>query len=600
MSAKRTVGGPLGTRSARNLFGGDEGALTMVFAMCASLMVGAMCTAIDSIHYEMTQARMQMALDVATLSAGANLAHFDTTKSADVTSWQADARSYYNVNMPAGYMDLNLPDANFSAQVTGAPATGQTIQLSAKGTMPLIAPLIWAKNTNQSGSGSGGNQNPASPETSTISASNTALRLPKSTLELVMVLDNSTSMNQAASSTDSKTKKIDGLKTAATNLVSSLFASTTSDSYIGLVPFTTMVNVGSVLPSTNTKWINADFSHYNATGTKMSAWRGCPVEPRDASGNMYVKAYAPKDSPGFTPWYWNVPPAGFTVQNYTKTYDKRGNVISSCNPKTPTIVKGVPLVVQSDGGTTYCQTSNSGNIYNWWGQPDGTGAWTYSYDQNYNTTRSYNNTTYATGPCEIAAAQFLSKDSSALTTSIQAMNPNGNTVIPTGLLWGWRMLSSDWSKNVAGTSNGFISSDPSLPRPETTQGLQRVAIVLTDGENAFGNTKGVLAPPWFNGLSGVGDNTLKVPGVLSNGNMTSIDDINTFQVAVCTAMKQSGIIIYAITFGTYGTDQDSKNAQTTMQSCASPGNYYHAPTSTTLNQIFQQIAGNLGVLRLTQ
>jgi hypothetical protein len=37
-----------------------------------------------------------------------------------------------------------------------------------------------------------------------------------------------------------------------------------------------------------------------------------------------------------------------------------------------------------------------------------------------------------------------------------------------------------------------------------------------------------------------------------------------------------------------------------MQSCASPGDYYHAPTNATLDAIFQQIAGNLGVLRLTQ
>jgi hypothetical protein len=37
-----------------------------------------------------------------------------------------------------------------------------------------------------------------------------------------------------------------------------------------------------------------------------------------------------------------------------------------------------------------------------------------------------------------------------------------------------------------------------------------------------------------------------------------------------------------------------------MQSCATPGDYYHAPNGATLNSIFQEIAGNLGELRLVQ
>jgi hypothetical protein len=179
------------------------------------------------------------------------------------------------------------------------------------------------------------------------------------------------------------------------------------------------------------------------------------------------------------------------------------------------------------------------------------------------------------------------------------MVASGSTLIPTGILWGWRMLSSDWSNSKA-NGNGWISSDNTLPRPETTQGLQRVAIILTDGENDPGGTTGVMPPPYFNQLSGVGNASLKSSALGLNGSMASPDDINTFQLGVCSAMKQSGITIYAITFGTYGTDSTSISAQQTMQNCASSGNYYHAPDNATLNQIFQQIAGNLGVLRLTQ
>jgi len=36
-------------------------------------------------------------------------------------------------------------------------------------------------------------------------------------------------------------------------------------------------------------------------------------------------------------------------------------------------------------------------------------------------------------------------------------------------------------------------------------------------------------------------------------------------------------------------------AQQTMQSCASPSSYHHAPANPALTSIFQQIAGNLDI-----
>jgi Flp pilus assembly protein TadG len=601
-SARRA--GPSEPCHAATLLTGDEGAVTMILAICGSLMIGTMCTALDTIHYETTQARMQMALDVATLSAGADLAHTDLS----VAQWQKDARAYYNTNMPAGYMSLTMPDANFSATVTGTPATGQTIKLSASGSMPLLAPIFFGNNSGGSGgSGSGSGSN--SPDVATVSASNTALRIPQSTLELALVLDNTGSMSDYASSDKTQGTKIQGLRTAAANLVSNIFSMTTNDSYIGLVPFTTMVNVGSALSPAGS-WLTSSFSAYNAKNLSMtpnskysgSGWGGCAVEPRDAGGNMYPQAYAPKDVPGFRPFYYNVPPVtntpnpGFKITSYNVTTNKGKTV---CTVASTNTVTGVPLTYQTKGSVTYCGGGDSNAIYDSWGQPSTTNA-TTTIDQNGNTNGGSN------GPCAIAPALFLTKSSSTLTTAINNMQANGSTLIPTGLLWGWRMLSSSWSNSLS-NGNGWISTNSALPLPETTQNLQRVAIVLTDGENDPGSASGIMPPPSFNGLSGVGNSVLKAPTVyrpdgsqMTNGSMSSVDDINSFQLAVCTAMKNSGITIYAITFGTYGTDTASVAAQQTMQSCASPGNYYHAPTNQDLNTIFQQIAGNLGVLRLTQ
>jgi Flp pilus assembly protein TadG len=584
---------------ARSLLRGDDGAVAMVLAVCASLMIGSMCTAIDMIHFEMTQARMQMALDVATLSAGADLSHYATNTGTDLTNWQKDARAYYNANMPTGYLSLTMPDANFSATVTGSPATGQTVKLSASGSMPLLAPIIFQKaSAGNSGGGSGsGSTNP--PSVGTVTASNAALRLPKSTLELVMVLDNTGSMSDYADSSDhSQGTKITGLRTAASNLVTSLFSQSGNDSYVGLVPFTTMVNVSNVLKPGGS-WMTPSFT-YNPLNVSIapnsnvagSGWGGCPVEPRDAGGNLYPLAYAPKNTPGFTPFFYNVPKTGFTVTTYDGS--------RSCKAQNSTVFKGGPLTLQNNGSLTMCGTSNGPTVASAWAQTTTSNAATTTVYQNGNTNLSGT----SNGPCGIEPATFLTQSSSTLTASINRMVANGSTIIPTGLLWGWRMLSSDWSDNVAGSGNGFISSDTTLPRPETTQALQRVAIVLTDGENDPGSASGIMPMPSFNGLSGVGNAVLQAPTVtrsdgtsLSNGSMSSVTDINSYQLAVCTAMKNSGIIIYTITFG---SDAASGVAAQVMQSCASPGNYYHAPSNDQLNAIFQQIAGNLGILRLVQ
>lgn len=554
-------------RRAATLLHGDEGAVALIFAICGSMMIASLCIALDTIDGGMTQSRMQSALDVSTLSSGVDLKH---GTGLSVAQWQKDARAYYNANMPTGYLSLAMPNSGFSATLSGSPSTGETIQLSAAGTLNLIAPVVVpGASGSGSGSGSGGQTLPTSTP---MAAINTALYLPQSTLELAMVLDNTGSMADPASSDQSQGSKIEGLRTAANALVSNIFGQSSNNSYIGLVPFTTMVNAGTSLLPTGS-WITPaanDVNSYNSAGISMtfqpsgtgSGWAGCPVEPRVGSAkNLYPLAYAPAGSPGFTPFYYNVPKAGFKITNYS-TVGK-----STCQASNVNTVMNVPLTYQTNGSPTYCGNISSATVYNSWGQPLATGnnaPATTTWDQNGNSSAR---------PCSIQPMLFLTQDQTTLTAAINKMTANGSTIIPTGLLWGWRMVSSAWSPQVS-SSNGCVSSDPNLPRPEaTTQGLQRVVIVLTDGENDPGSEGGIMPSPSFNGLSGVGNSALTAPTVgLTTGSMTSVSDINTFQLAVCTAMKSDGITIYSITFGTYGTDTTSVQAQQTMQNCASPGN----------------------------
>jgi len=593
-------------RVADSTLCGDQGAVTVVFAICGSMMIAAMCIALDTIDGGMTHSRMQSALDVATLSAGIDLLHYSSTTGAALAQWQQDARAYYNANMPAGYMSLTMPDSGFTATVTGTPAAGETIQLSAAGTLALIAPVVMPGTSGGSGSGSGST---ALPTSAPMAANNTGLFLPQSTLELVMVLDNTGSMNDSASGSGNGPSKMAGLKAATTSLVQDLYAQSVSTYYVGLVPFASTVNVRGALPPGGT-WMNPSFS-YNSTNVGMGAskqsagWAGCAVEPRDANGFLYPNAYSPADTLKFTPYYYNVPAAGLQIRSY--------NGSQFCGQSTTKTVLGVPVTLDNDGEPDYC----SGYLSN----VQGSGLGIY-YDQMSNS--GYGTSTLTqNSDCIAQPVTFLTNNQSTLNQAISSMTAGGSTIIPEGLLWGWRMLSSSWSNNVA-NGNGWISTDPSFPKPETTTvGLQRVMIVLTDGENQIGAAGSIPNDLYFNGLSGVGSRSLAAPTVvrtdgtsLSNGLTDSSelhagnpadpssgnnagwpDDVNTFQAAVCTAIKQSGVIVYAITFG---SDASNSVAQQAMQNCASPGNYYHAPDNATLNAIFQQIAGNLGVLRLTQ
>lgn len=591
------------------LCGGDRGAVTVLFALCGGMMITTLCLALDVIDQGMTLSRMQSALDVATLTAGGEARRFATASGNDLAQWQSDARAYYNANMPGGYANVAMPDQNFTATVTGDATTGRTITLSASGTLSLIAPFTIGKSgltvavgqpgTNGSTGGSSTTDG-LSVTNSTVTVTNAALALPKSTLELVMVLDNTGSMSDAINGVS----KMDGLHAAANTLTTSLLTAASADSYIGLVPFATTVNVLNALPATGT-WLSPSFS-YNSTGVQMkganqsTSWGGCTVEPRDVNGNLYPKAYSPGDSMKFTPYYFNAPPAGLVVRTYPNY------PTCSDTPQDQTTLTNVPLSLHANGQANVCGFS---------GNQIGNGLSVY-FDQPpvpVNTSPGWKDLTQNTD-CIGHPVTFLTNNATTLKNSINSMSPGGSTIIPVGILWGWRMLSSAWSNDKA-NGNGWISTDTSFPKPEATPGLQRVMIVLTDGENQMGKQYAVPNDLYFNGLSGVGTNKIPAPTILRSDGTTLADatmdytermplpangqgysnDINDFQIGVCNAVKQNGITIYAITFGNVST-----TAANTMQSCASSGNYYHAPDSTSLNTIFQQIAGSLGVLRLTQ
>ena len=66
---------------------------------------------------------------------------------------------------------------------------------------------------------------------------------------------------------------------------------------------------------------------------------------------------------------------------------------------------------------------------------------------------------------------------------------------------------------------------------------------------------------------------------------------------VCTGMKNAGIIVYTIAFGT----SVPMGTASLLENCATdPGNYYESPDATTLSLAFRAIGAELKNLHLSK
>ena len=150
----------------------------------------------------------------------------------------------------------------------------------------------------------------------------------------------------------------------------------------------------------------------------------------------------------------------------------------------------------------------------------------------------------------------LTANMNSVKSTINALNANGNTYIPSGLAWGWRTLDTDEPLTQA---NG--------PYADNTK---KVMIVMTDGANTKSKSGN-----WHNGNS------------VANANRTTSD--------ICTNVKDSKIEVYTIAYDI--TDAATKSL---MRNCATnTGMYFDASNAAELNAAFEEIGRNLIRVRLT-
>jgi Flp pilus assembly protein TadG len=330
-----------------------------------------------------------------------------------------------------------------------------------------------------------------------------------SALEVALVLDTTGSMNQQG--------RLDGLKVAAKDLVQQLFQDSDPSSYlkVGVVPFSNYVNVG--LNNRNKTWLNvpADFTDPQSCGNTY---------PNATYGNCHMVTSTWQSCSGGGD---GVPPTCTTQTGSSNQCDviSYGNAVQQCWP---------------------------GAQHTWHGL-----VGSRSSDDDISGLEKYPGLMDMSGPNQITD---LTNNQGQVISAIETLAANGETYIPSGLLWGWNLLDSNEPYSSAKTKASMAASN----------GVKAI-VLMTDG-----------------------DNTKSLSGIQHEGTDAAAADAKTAQI--CSKIKADGITVYTIAFKV-----SKASSLQLLKNCATDSSYaFDAQDNNALQTVFNQIAGSLATLRLTK
>lgn len=333
--------------------------------------------------------------------------------------------------------------------------------------------------------------------------------------------------------------KIDTMKEAATNLVTTVYGEdneTNPNLWVGVVPYITHVNVGNAHES----WLSSDGQTLVDTGYPDTEWMGCIQARPDGLD----ETDDPPSEEGFMPYHWD-------DTDYEGWHD-------------------------GGGFWAYGQTDN-----NWFDETNSDTITIVEANDRYT----------ALGPNKGCGEQItpLVAEKTTVTDAIDDMAPwsFGGTATPMGLVWGWRVLSPRW--------RGLWSGSPAqLPVDHDTPFMDKVIVILTDGVNEVIQPTSWPDPmPWVSDYTAYG----RVVDMGYDNIEDARDDLDERFDRICNNVKEDGVIIYSITFGTTPDD----TVKTAFENCATNNAFYfHAPTAASLETAFDTIGRQLSNLRLSK
>lgn len=374
-------------------------------------------------------------------------------------------------------------------------------------------------------------------ETLTVSVESTVLRQDKE-LEVVMVLDNSGSMGV--------NNKLEAMKSAANTLVDTLFGDATeSDTIrIGLVPFTSAVNVG--VPS-STSWLDkSNPAPLNQQYLDLPVTINLPIV-----GSVTINsAFGVLDLIGDGVLGGLLNSWGGCVRSRYRFNPSGGSVDDLDITDTPP--------TSSDPHTlfsAYLDPFRGRNVLSY------IGLLGDRHD----------------GDCPDAPIQPLTNRKNDIKDAISAMRADGATNIPEALTWGWRVIS------------------PGAPFDEAKEysetGVIKAIVLLTDGENSIASSFSSYGKPDNPQLRGNPNGTLNSKTSQACANIKANHDNDS---------SDKDILIYTIVYDV----RAGSTIDTIMKNCATtstPNEYYfNSPSAKDLESAFQTIAASLNQLRIKQ
>lgn len=479
----------------------QRGNAAVIFAFVLLPLLAGTGLAIDSMLAFTVEERLQKALDAAGLAAG------QTSVQANIVP---DARAFFRTNFD------EAPDLATAADPTVVISPdGTEITLTASATMQTRFMRLF------------GHDSVTVNARSVISRQTTGL-------ELAMVLDVTGSMLTG--------NKIGGLKRAASDLLDILYGNreTVPNLWVGLVPYTGMVNIGVA----NRSFLSAgDRVNTSPSDFAPESWAGCVL----ARSAPLDQTDAPPTTARFTSfWHPDRPPPN------------------------------IPPAHENDWGPSRRPSREADKYTQYY---SGIAFWE-GYGPNY--------------LCPDPIVPLVAEKSRlvAAVNNLRTWHQSkGATHVNIGAVWGWRLLSPDW--------RGRWSGSPSnLPLNYGTPNMHKFLIVLTDGDNTFNVYEaddGSLVGPYtaYETYTNLGVSASNETSARNK----SVAELNARTKAVCNSIKDKGIKIYSITFGTSLSSQ----ARGLMSNCASQPTstyYFHSPDSASLRAAFQSIGSQLSNLRI--